>query len=95
MKLFSIFVRTLTTSNHTQNTTGRVAMDTIKNLINQKKYREASSLIDKTELAHPEYFKALIFYRGKANLGLAKQLNLIVDNERNEMAFSNMTKKSN
>ena len=69
---------------HSMPHTGAEAMEVVKQNIEQKKFRDALNLVDKIELDYPEYFKAVSIFRGRAMLGLAKEMNLIP--EKNEIA---------
>ena len=62
---------------HTFAQEGKTAIANIKNNIKNERYREALKNLNKLESTHPEYFKAATTLRGKACVGLARQMNLI------------------
>jgi hypothetical protein len=77
MSFFRILAKLPVRKIHSIPHTGSEAMEVVKHNIEQKKFRDALDLVDKIELDYPEYFKAVSIFRGRAMLGLAKEMHLM------------------
>ena len=92
MKFFTSLAKLSLKQLHNPMPGGKEVIEEARNYILQKKYREALTLLDQAELNHPEYFKAISIFRGKASVGLLQELDGIEERSKIENPFKGMSK---
>ena len=93
MRFFNMMTKFPMRQIHGTPYSGSEAIEIVKKNIAQKKFSDALILVNKIELEHPEYFKAISVFRGKAAFGLAKEMNLISDKGEAEEIRPNLALK--